>query len=163
MGGNWTESILWDFGKGNDGDNPLAGLLIDSTGNLYGTTNGGHVASGFVDGTVFKLTILGLTASPAKLNFGNVVAPGTSKPKTMKLINKGTLPAQIAGLTATAPFEIAGGADTCTGQSIAPKKTCTFAVEFAPTTVGKATGGIDVTYNGTSPTVALAGNGVAPK
>ena len=48
--GNWTESVLHSF-NGSDGANPLASLIFDAAGNLYGTTYGG--ASGY--GTVFKL------------------------------------------------------------------------------------------------------------
>jgi hypothetical protein len=36
-------------GGGEDGNNPFAGLIFDSSGALYGTTYGGAV-------TVFKLT-----------------------------------------------------------------------------------------------------------
>ncbi len=65
-------------------------------------------------------------------------------------------------VTATAPFMIDGGANTCSGQTNAPKKTCVFDVEFAPTTPKNVSGGsINVSYNGTSPNVALAGNGIA--
>jgi uncharacterized repeat protein (TIGR03803 family) len=53
-GGNWTESILWNFGnhKSADGQRPEAGLVMDSSGNLYGTTTDGG-ANGL--GTVFKV------------------------------------------------------------------------------------------------------------
>jgi uncharacterized repeat protein (TIGR03803 family) len=52
-GGLWTETTLYAF-RGvdkNDGANPVAGLVFDARGNLYGTTENGI---GF--GTVFKLT-----------------------------------------------------------------------------------------------------------
>jgi hypothetical protein len=94
-----------------------------------------------------------------------MVAPATSKAKKVTLTNKGTVGvgAQISTITATAPFTIAGGANTCSGQTIAPKKTCSFFVEFVPTTVGKETGSIAVTYNGTSPAVVLKGNGIGAR
>jgi uncharacterized repeat protein (TIGR03803 family) len=53
-GANWTESILWNFGNGTDGIVPRAALIMDTSGNLYGTTaSGGTYPYG---GTVFKLT-----------------------------------------------------------------------------------------------------------
>jgi len=48
-----TEKTLYRFTGGADGNIPLAGLVLDSSGNLYGTTIGGG-AYGY--GTVFKLT-----------------------------------------------------------------------------------------------------------
>ena len=50
---NGTETVLHSFAGGpSDGAGPVAGLIADSAGNLYGTTSGGG-ASGF--GVVFKL------------------------------------------------------------------------------------------------------------
>jgi uncharacterized repeat protein (TIGR03803 family) len=54
------ETVLYSFtGSPNDGAQPVAGLIMDSAGNLYGTTVlGGSSCSGFVPGgcgTVFKL------------------------------------------------------------------------------------------------------------
>jgi uncharacterized repeat protein (TIGR03803 family) len=40
-GGGWTEQILWNFTGAADGAFPMAGLIMDKLGNLYGTTNGG--------------------------------------------------------------------------------------------------------------------------
>src|SRR5208283_5818105 len=51
--GGWSESLLWSFGSGADGQNPYAGLIMDASGNLYGTTGAGGVHGG---GTVFELT-----------------------------------------------------------------------------------------------------------
>jgi uncharacterized repeat protein (TIGR03803 family) len=48
-----TKKTLYRFTGGADGNIPLAGLVSDSNGNLYGTTLGGG-AFGF--GTVFELT-----------------------------------------------------------------------------------------------------------
>jgi uncharacterized repeat protein (TIGR03803 family) len=56
--GPWTETILYNFKGGADGDSPQAGLIFDSLGNLYGTTSFG--ANSGCDtlgcGTVFELT-----------------------------------------------------------------------------------------------------------
>jgi uncharacterized repeat protein (TIGR03803 family) len=58
-GGNWTESLLYKFTGGSDGALPSAGLIMDSSGVLYGTTGfGGFLPcySGRGCGVVFKLT-----------------------------------------------------------------------------------------------------------
>lgn len=58
-GGAWTETILHMFDN-NDGANPHAGLVMDSTGALYGTTvrggDGPCEPTGTGCGTVFHLT-----------------------------------------------------------------------------------------------------------
>lgn len=51
--GGWTETILYSFQGGNDGQSPEGGLIFDSAGNLYGTTAGGG-SSGC--GTIFEFS-----------------------------------------------------------------------------------------------------------
>lgn len=48
-----THTVLHSFSGGNDGGLPLAGLVMDKAGNLYGTTESGGTRGG---GLVFKLT-----------------------------------------------------------------------------------------------------------
>jgi uncharacterized repeat protein (TIGR03803 family) len=52
-GSRYTESILYAFHGTPDGFNPAAGLIADSSGSFYGTTQNGG-ANGW--GSVFKLT-----------------------------------------------------------------------------------------------------------
>jgi uncharacterized repeat protein (TIGR03803 family) len=52
----WREDILYNFPGGTDGYGPLAGLIFDQSGNLYGATTSGGTGGG---GTVFELTPLG--------------------------------------------------------------------------------------------------------
>jgi uncharacterized repeat protein (TIGR03803 family) len=52
--GKFTESVLYSFKTGSDGNSPTATLAFDARGNLYGTTSAGGDTNG--DGTVFKLT-----------------------------------------------------------------------------------------------------------
>jgi hypothetical protein len=70
-GGAWTESVLYNFQGGKDGDLPSGTLVFDKAGNLYGVTlfGGGKGTScdifyGGTCGTVFKL-------SPPKTKGGN--------------------------------------------------------------------------------------------
>lgn len=51
-GGSWTEQVLYTFQGGNDGGQPVAGLIFDNTGDLYGATASWGSGGG---GTVFKL------------------------------------------------------------------------------------------------------------
>jgi uncharacterized repeat protein (TIGR03803 family) len=58
-GGKWTEKVLHGFKGGTDGANPNGGLIFDSKGAIYGTTQfggfeGGDCGAGGC-GTVFKL------------------------------------------------------------------------------------------------------------
>ena len=52
-GGTWSETILYAFTGSNDGSQPNADLLLDSSGNILGTAfTAGHTGGG----TVFKIT-----------------------------------------------------------------------------------------------------------
>jgi uncharacterized repeat protein (TIGR03803 family) len=48
-----AETVLYSFTGGSDGGNPTAGLIADTSGNLYGTTSKG-VTSGA--GVVYKVS-----------------------------------------------------------------------------------------------------------
>ncbi|MGD0135478.1 MAG: choice-of-anchor tandem repeat GloVer-containing protein [Bryobacteraceae bacterium] len=52
-GGSWTMSVLHGFNAGDDGGNPVAGVVIGDDGVLYGTTTDGGGTGKF--GTVFAL------------------------------------------------------------------------------------------------------------
>ena len=50
----WTETVVHSFGQGTDGNDPsFARLLLDASGNLYGTTHNGGAHR---RGTVFELS-----------------------------------------------------------------------------------------------------------
>jgi uncharacterized repeat protein (TIGR03803 family) len=52
-GSSWAVQTLHIFTGGSDGSSPTGGLILDSSGNLYGTTSTGGPGGG---GTVFELT-----------------------------------------------------------------------------------------------------------
>ena len=51
--GKWTETVLHSFQGTDDGSDPLGGVIVDASGNLYGTASEGGAYS---RGTVFELT-----------------------------------------------------------------------------------------------------------
>ncbi|HEX4665975.1 MAG TPA: choice-of-anchor tandem repeat GloVer-containing protein [Chthoniobacterales bacterium] len=51
-GGQWSETVLYSFQAGNDGNSSISNLVADAAGNLYGTTSEGGLGSG----TIFQLT-----------------------------------------------------------------------------------------------------------
>ena len=73
-GSAWKETILYNFGLGNDGSGPIGTLFRDNSGNLYGATLYGGSYGGTYGGygTVFELTPSGTGWSEKILHsFGN--------------------------------------------------------------------------------------------
>jgi uncharacterized repeat protein (TIGR03803 family) len=55
-----VQTVVHAFGGSGDGQNPRDGLVLDSSGNVYGTTSNGGAYGGFYGyGTVFKLSATG--------------------------------------------------------------------------------------------------------
>ncbi|HTA24128.1 MAG TPA: choice-of-anchor tandem repeat GloVer-containing protein [Terriglobales bacterium] len=54
------ETVLYSFGNGTDGANPVAGVTLGSAGEIYGTTSAGGTGT---YGTVFQLTPVTATGS----------------------------------------------------------------------------------------------------
>jgi hypothetical protein len=100
-----------------------------------------------------------LVANPGSLAFGNV-SVGSSSPQTITLTNTGNTSATISAISAS------GTGFSATGLTVplilAANQSTTFTAQFAPTTVGAASGTITVTSTATDPTVsiALSGSGV---
>ncbi|MFZ0657511.1 MAG: choice-of-anchor tandem repeat GloVer-containing protein [Candidatus Binataceae bacterium] len=84
VGGTWSESILWPFGNGSDGAGPLADLIMDTSGNLYGTTNHGgkYVAAvnSLTGGTVFEISKPGVSPTPTATPTATSTTTATATP-----------------------------------------------------------------------------------
>ena len=59
QGHTYTKKVIYSFAGGSDGADPLAGLVRDGAGNLYGTT---YAGGDYGSGTVFKLDTTGKEA-----------------------------------------------------------------------------------------------------
>jgi len=101
--GGWTYKVLHTF-SGRDGMNPDASLLIDTAGDLYGTTTSGG-ARGF--GVVFKVSKTGQATT--LYNFTNVSGDGAYPNSTLIMDSEGNL----FGTT-----EAGGGSTTCTVENV---------------------------------------------
>ena len=55
-GGSWTQSVLYNFSGGRDGGNPVAGVVIDNMGRIFGTASTGGFGRPFPGGVIFRLT-----------------------------------------------------------------------------------------------------------
>lgn len=56
-GGAWSQTFVYEFtGQNGDGAYPLAGLMMEPNGSLYGTTSRGGIMNA---GTVFRVTLSG--------------------------------------------------------------------------------------------------------
>jgi uncharacterized repeat protein (TIGR03803 family) len=73
-----TQTVLWHFGTGQDGQNPTGDLAVDSNGIFYGMTHRGGIHGA---GTLFKMTSAGQgtvlwnfgAGNDGRNPFGNVV------------------------------------------------------------------------------------------
>jgi hypothetical protein len=52
--GKWSDQVLYVFQGNQDGAYPVGGVVLDTAGNLYGTTNAGYNSYGGA-GQLFKL------------------------------------------------------------------------------------------------------------
>jgi uncharacterized repeat protein (TIGR03803 family) len=54
--GGWTETVLYNFTAGETGAYPMAGVVLDPAGNLYGTTLWGGPSGTTTGGVAFQFT-----------------------------------------------------------------------------------------------------------
>jgi len=109
----WTKQILYSFTGGTDGDRPGSGLVLDSAGNLYGTTeDGGDLECDYGGscGTVFEVTPSGAESVLHAFQGGS---DGANPRAT--LILSGALYGTTRGMYPYADgtvFMLSGGSDT---------------------------------------------------
>ena len=99
-----------------------------------------------------------MSVSPTAWDFGNVGVSGAVK--TVTLTNNGSAPLSVSNVSITGQFS---QTNTCSAP-LAVSASCTFTVNFLPTTTGPAAGTLTINDNATgSPhTVTLSGNGQIP-
>jgi uncharacterized repeat protein (TIGR03803 family) len=75
-GGGWEEKVLHSFGNGTEGSHPSCTLVMDTAGDLYGTTNLGGI---YNQGIAFELSPTGSGDWKEKVlhNFGASATDGT--------------------------------------------------------------------------------------
>jgi hypothetical protein len=131
-----NESVLWNFGNGTDGRSPYTGLIVDPSGNLYGTTTGGGAYSGPLGngagGTVFEISgvvsIPKIILKPKEIVFPNTAIGSTSTAKLL-VRNTGTAPLIGAVNTPPAPFGLSGSGSF----HLAPNTHTIIKLTFTPT------------------------------
>jgi uncharacterized repeat protein (TIGR03803 family) len=109
-----VETVLYVFTGVPDGSEPVAGLVLDPSGNLYGTAEFGGT-SGM--GTVFKISPLGPQNFPLTVAFfgsGTVTGNGVNCTSTCSAF---FLPGTMVTLTATPPAgsSFVGWSGACSG------------------------------------------------
>jgi uncharacterized repeat protein (TIGR03803 family) len=86
--GAWVEQVLCSFQGGSDGSEPLAGVILDQAGNLYGATLEGGTAN---VGTAFKLTAANNWKKTILHQFLGLSAGDGANPNTLVFDAKGNL------------------------------------------------------------------------
>ncbi|MFA7266861.1 MAG: choice-of-anchor D domain-containing protein, partial [Candidatus Nanopelagicales bacterium] len=107
----------------------------------------------------------GFSADPESKDFGSQsIATTTTEVFTITNDRDGPLTISAVGLTGANPNQFAltgGGADTCTGQTIAAAQTCEVEASFSPTSTGTKTANISFTDNAGDNSITLSGTGTA--
>ncbi|MGW6263057.1 DUF5050 domain-containing protein [Streptomyces sp. NPDC055085] len=127
----------------------MAGALVLAAGSMVGTA-----AASAAPPT--------LTFTPSPYDYGNVTA-GQTASQTFTLTNTGGRASgaiKTISLSPQQPFTTT--ADTCTGRSLGPNKSCTITVQFAPTSSGTNQSTLTATAVHARATHSLTGTGTAP-
>ena len=152
-GGAWTETVLYSFCSVGgwdctDGDQPMAGLLRDPVGNLYGTTMAGGTLGG---GTVFTLAVPSFTLAGASVS----IIPGatTDNSSTITLSPHGGFAGKVT-LTAAITSKPAGAQEL---------PTLSFGESNPVSITGASAVTVTLTITTTAPTSAVSEPSARPK
>src|ERR1700761_1762831 len=109
----------------------------------------------------------GVAFSPSPYDYGKVTT-GQTATKTFTLANTGSkatgaLTVTLTRASGTRSTAFAKTADTCTGKSLGPWKSCTVTVQFAPATAGTVTATLTAVNNkkAVEATDTLSGTGTS--
>jgi uncharacterized repeat protein (TIGR03803 family) len=175
--GGWTEQALYNFGAtATDAAHPYAGLIFDTAGRLYGTTqSGGTHGSLSTGGTVFEIKTsasVGTTntaiasLTPKTLAFASTPLGSTSAAQVVTVTNTGglALTFNTSPITFTGTDASSFTQTTTCAATLAPSASCTISVSLKPAVVGALTATMNVADNssgGSPQLVTLSGTGTA--
>ncbi len=133
----------------------LPTATVSYTATLTLATNGGTNPTVTLTGTGTAL----VTATPATLAFGTVKSGKTSV-MNVSITNNGAATIGVGSfVSTTAPFsELFNSSNTC-GNGLAPNKTCTIPIQFAPTSNGSSAAILTINAGATTLYVHLTGTG----
>jgi uncharacterized repeat protein (TIGR03803 family) len=100
----WTEKILYTFKGGSDGSEPFTGVILDKSGNVYGTATFGGTG-GNNGGIVFELMAVSDYAKTVLHNFNRLTDPAEDFPNGLTFDASGNL----WGMTEYALFKLSPG------------------------------------------------------
>ena len=154
-----TLTVLHNFAGGtDDGAEPYAGLVLDPSGNLYGTTYSGGSSD---TGTVFG--IAPVTLSATSLDFGTVAVdvPSSAQTVTITNIGSGNFSYNSASLSGANAADFAITSNTCS-TAVAPGGTCSVTLSFTPNAASSELASLALSQGGMTQTVSLTGTGAFP-
>ena len=166
-------SVTGDFGQTNNCVGTVAAAGGTCTINVTFTPTTAEQKTGAINitdtapGSPHQISLAGtgatagaaVTLVPTSLTFGTQVVGSTSASQNITLINSGSDSLSITSITGGGEFP---ESNTC-GSLVAPQRSCTIAVAFAPSGIGTRNGTIAITDNASnSPqSVNLSGTGAA--
>jgi hypothetical protein len=102
-----------------------------------------------------------VSLQPGTLDFGQVQVNTASATQNISVSNSAGSAIPIVSVTVTPPFSIPSNLSNCGTTSLAPKNSCTIAVELTPATPGPVSGTLTLNDGAGTQTAILSGTGEA--